>query len=72
MDDIANAALTFGIEGLIVGNTTISRPDILAVRLKPEKRWPFGRAAVRAFDQSVARDAGTDGFETRRSWAWAA
>jgi len=26
MDDIANAALTFGIEGLIVGNTTISRP----------------------------------------------
>jgi dihydroorotate dehydrogenase len=29
MDDIANAALTFGIEGLIVGNTTISRPDSL-------------------------------------------
>jgi dihydroorotate dehydrogenase len=29
MDDIANAALTFGIEGLIVGNTTVSRPDSL-------------------------------------------
>jgi dihydroorotate dehydrogenase len=29
MDDIANAALTFGIEGLIVGNTTISRPESL-------------------------------------------
>jgi dihydroorotate dehydrogenase len=29
MDDIANAALTFGIEGLIVGNTTISRPASL-------------------------------------------
>jgi dihydroorotate dehydrogenase len=29
MDDIANAALTFGIEGLIVGNTTISRPGSL-------------------------------------------
>ncbi|MGD0866426.1 MAG: quinone-dependent dihydroorotate dehydrogenase [Rhizomicrobium sp.] len=26
MDDIANAALSFGIEGLIVGNTTLSRP----------------------------------------------
>jgi dihydroorotate dehydrogenase len=29
MDDIANAALTFGIEGLIVGNTTLSRPASL-------------------------------------------
>ena len=29
MDDIANAALTFGIEGLIVGNTTVSRPASL-------------------------------------------
>ncbi len=29
MDDIANAALTFGVEGLIVGNTTISRPATL-------------------------------------------
>jgi dihydroorotate dehydrogenase len=29
MDDIANAALSFGIEGLIVGNTTVSRPATL-------------------------------------------
>jgi dihydroorotate dehydrogenase len=51
MDDIAQAALTFGIEGLIVGNTTVSRPASL---ISAHAAETGGLSGAPLFDLSTA------------------
>ena len=58
--DIAEASLGAGVDGLIVGNTTIERPDELQEPRQSRSRRPFRRAAAGAVHRLPRRDVPAD------------
>ena len=53
LDDIVAVGRARGIDGMIVSNTTISRPSGLQRRQGERDRRPFRPAAVRPFDANA-------------------
>ena len=56
MDDIAEVTLASGVHGMIIGNTTVTRPSNLPPHLAGEAGGLSGKTAVPAFDRSSVTD----------------
>ena len=65
VEQITEAAVGHGLEGLIVANTTLARPETLASVLAVRNRWPLRRAAHGASPRACC-----DSSSRRRPAGW--